>query len=610
GYPAIGGAINIITSNFSDKSLLRLNVGLGDFNTRKYSIAASSGLIDNKVSYYFSLSNILSSGYRNNSWSNFKSFYFSAVRFDDKLTTQINVFGGLVNDGLAYTGLPKFAIADKKLRKLNHNYWTADDNQFTYQSIRRPDEKEQFFQPHFELLNDYKLSNNVSINSALFAIIGNGYFDYDGSWADTSYFRLTSDNGFDAKSNPDNSLIRAMVENKQFGWIPRISVKHINGEFIAGGEFRFHQSVHWGSIIYGNNLPLKVTPNYRYYYYEGAKDIINLFLAEKYNFNEHISLFAELQLAYNNYSIKNEKYLNNNFSIDNLFFNPRVAFGYKFNNNISSYISISNISREPRLKNYYDAAESSGGAIPQFSQNLDGSYNYNEPLVKPENMTGLEIGSNFVSSILNIDMNFYYMYFKDEIVANGQLDRFGQPITGNMDKTVHYGFELATTFKFDSGFELITNLNINKNEIISGYGYFTNETSGNIDRINLSGNRIGGFPNIIINAFLNYRHNNLLIQISGKYHGKSYSDNYDDKLLDYLNLNPSITDYTDNSINPFFVTNAQINYKTCFEPILKDITFTFQINNIFDKLYAANAYGKEFFPGAERNIYLGMKLEF
>ncbi len=610
GYPSIGGAINIITSNFSDRSFLRFNIGYGNYNTRKYSISASSGLIDNKYSYYFSLSNILSSGYRNNSWVNFKSFYLSAVRFDDKLTTQINIYGGLVNDGLAYTGLPKFAISNKTLRKANHNYWSQYLNEYTYESLRKPEEQEQFFQPHFEILNEYKLNDNVKINSAIFGIIGNGYFDYDGSWADNSYFRLTPEFGYNVVQNVSNSIIRAMVENRQWGWIPRIAIKHANGDLIVGTELRFHKSIHWGSINYAENIPSGVTSNYRYYYYEGKKDIFNFFVTENYIPFDDMTILAELQLSYNKYGINNERFVHNNFNIENLFLNPRLAFGYRFNRNLNTYISISNVSREPRLKNYYDAAESSGGAIPQFKQNEDGSFNFNDPLVKPENMTGFEVGGNYSSSNINFDANFYYMQFKNEIVANGQLDRFGQPMTGNMDKTVHYGIELAATFKTNIGFEFISNINVNRNEIISGSEFIEVDGLQGSTRLNLAGNRLGGFPNLIVNAIVNYRFKNLFLQFSGKYIGKSFSDNYENNIKEYLELYPSFLEYNDNVIEPYFISNAQISYKACFEPILKDITFTFQINNVFNKLYASYAYGNEFFPGAERNFYLGLKLEF
>ncbi len=111
-------------------------------------------------------------------------------------TTQINFFGGPIADGLAYTGLPKFAVKDKDLRRENYSYWEADESGYTYTIPRRPEEKENFSQPHFELLNDIRINDNININSALFLVLGNGFFDYDGSWADTTYFRLTAENGF------------------------------------------------------------------------------------------------------------------------------------------------------------------------------------------------------------------------------------------------------------------------------------------------------------------------------------------------------------------------------------------------------------------------------
>jgi outer membrane receptor for ferric coprogen and ferric-rhodotorulic acid len=36
----------------------------------------------------------------------------------------------------------------------------------------------------------------------------------------------------------------------------------------------------------------------------------------------------------------------------------------------------------------------------------------------------------------------------------------------------------------------------------------------------------------------------------------------------------------------------------------------FKVNNLLNKLYAAGAEGKEFFPGAERNFYFGTEISF
>ncbi len=330
GYPAIGGSINIITSSFSNQPKIDLSFSYGDYVTRKYSAAYSSGLIDDKYSIYAKLGQILSSGYKEQSWVNFKSYFLSAVRYDKNFTTQINFYGGPISDGLAYTGVAKFAVKDRSLRKANYSYWEADENQYTYTLQRRPEEIENFSQPHFELLNDWQISKNVKMNSALFLISGDGFFDYDGSWSIfyDDYFRL-KENGFDTNYVPTNALIHAQVSNNQYGWIPRFSLEHTNGTLFFGGELRWHQSDHWGNIEYAENLPPGVTPEYRYFSYNGKKNIYSLFVNESYRLNNQWNFLAELQFAYHEYKLYNEEYVETEFAIDDLYFNPRLGVNYK-----------------------------------------------------------------------------------------------------------------------------------------------------------------------------------------------------------------------------------------------------------------------------------------
>jgi iron complex outermembrane receptor protein len=603
GFPAIGGSINIITSTFSDKPRFSLSASYGSYNTRKYSADYSSGLIDNKYSVYAKLSQILSSGYRNLSWVRFNAYHLSAVRYDDWITTQINFYGGPIEDGLTYTGIAKFAVKDKKLRKENYSYWESDESGYTYTLNRRPEEIENFSQPHYEVLNEIKITGNLKFNSALFLVLGKGYFDYDGSWADTSYLRLTSDFGFTPTANPGNVLIRAMVENEQYGWIPRLSYKHNKGELIAGGEFRIHRSDHWGGINYGENLPEGISKSYYYYFYNGSKDILNAFVHESYYFNDRINLLGEIQLAYHKYRINNERYVNTDFEIDDLFINPRFGINYKFLPQLNLFLSFARATREPRLKNYYDAAESSGGSEPMFELRPDGSYDFSNPIVKPETMNDIELGASFSTSDLNINLNLFYMSFNDEIVSKGTLDRFGQPITGNMDRTRHLGIELSFIGKPLNTIELFGNATLSKNEITDGE-YFINDS----EVISLDGNRISGFPELLINFGISLNNNNIYLRLSGKYVGDFYSDNFDNRLLNYLSDFPGFVDYLDNKNDAYFVMDLFGSYEFLLFDGNSLSKIYFQVNNLFDNLYSAHAVGKEFFPAAERNFIAGIQL--
>jgi len=603
GYPAIGGSINIITSAFSNEPKQNLSTSIGSFNTRKYSASFSSGLIDNKYSVYAKLSRTLSSGYREASWIKFNSYHLSAVRYDENLTTQINFYGGPISDGLAYTGLPKFAVKDRNLRTANYSYWEANNNQYTYTLKRRPGEIENFSQPHYELLNEFQLSDKITINSALFLVTGNGFFDFDGSWADTAYLRLTENNGFHPKGNPVNTLIRAQVENTQYGWIPRISIKHNNGELILGGEFRIHRSIHWGGISFAENLPAGVTKDYRYYFYKGGKDIINGFVHETFNVNDKLNVLGELQLAYHKYKLYDEKYGNTSFSVSNLFFNPRIGINYKITPKQNVYLSYARVSREPRLSNYYNADEATGGATPQFELNPDDSYNFKKPLVKPEIMNDIELGASINKRNFSASLNLFYMIFDNEIVKNGKVDIYGQPITGNVAQTLHRGIELSGNMKIIDEISFYANATYSRNEIKEGK-YFL----GGNKVIDLSGNRISGFPDFLTNFGISFNNDNLFLQLNGKYVGKFYSDNYDGNLSEYLAKYPGFVSYTDNINDAYFNADIMISYKVKLFNSLEPSKIFLQVNNLFDNLYSANAIGGEFFPAADRNFLAGVEL--
>ncbi|MBN2571577.1 MAG: TonB-dependent receptor, partial [Ignavibacteriales bacterium] len=521
GYPAIGGSINIITSSFSSLPKFEFNSILGSDNTRKYGISVSSGLVDKKYSFYLKLSQIISTGYRQANWVDFKSYHLSAVRYDENFTTQINIYGGPIKDGLTYYGLPKFAIKNKELRRANYSYWSADENGYTWTQDRRVGEKEEFFQPHFEILNEFKIGDKVILNSALFLVNGEGFFDYEGSWADTSYLRLTKENGITSTDNPNNVIIRAMVENEQWGWIPRMSLTTNFGELIFGAELRFHNSVHWGGIAYGENLPIGLNEDYKYYYYEGGKDIINFFAHGNFSLSNKINLLTELQFAYHKYKLSDEKYIGTDFEIKDLFINQRIGVNYKVTNDLTAFISFARVTREPRLKNYYDAAESSGGEVPQFESNMIGKFDFTKPLVKPETMYDIELGTNYNFSPLVLSANLFYMLFNDEIVKKGQLDRFGQPTTGNVDKTIHTGIELTANYLLSENFEIMLSGTYSKNFISKGFYYIDD-----IDKINLSNNTISGSPDLIISGNIKFKEKGFMVNLFTKYVGKFYSDNY------------------------------------------------------------------------------------
>ncbi|NLO20056.1 MAG: TonB-dependent receptor plug domain-containing protein [Ignavibacteria bacterium] len=648
GSASIGGSINMLTSNFVNTKGVKLFSGIGVqqfaddddnaiFQNRvsKFSLEISSGIVDD-FAFYGRLSRINSLGYRDRSWTEMNSFFLSAIKFSKNLTTQINVFGGPIKDALVYAGVPKSYIKDKKLRRKNPSDWQYDatGTNISYFTERREQELEGFTQPHYEILNDWKISENALLKSALFYYTGDGYYDYDASWADSTTLRITSEQGFNLSENPTNALIKANVSNKQIGWIPRMIFKHSGGELTFGTEIRFHRSNHWGKVAYADKLPENYNPDYKIYELNGIRDIFSVFARERYEFSKKLAMSFELQLVHNRYGIEKEKsgnfftsYLNQDgetvsgsgeiFNVNHLFFNPKIGATYFFDNNISLYSLLAWTSHEPRMSSLYPASDAYSGATPLFEATIDEQgnklFDFSKPLAKPEKMLNFELGGNYGRDNFTFGANFYWMQYFDELVKSGQLDILGEPIDGNAPKTLHYGLELdAACFlykKVDSYLSLSANATFSRNRIIE-YDFITNQG----EAISLKDNEIAGFPSLMANIMFNYNLNDFFASIKGKYLGNSRTDNFgdlitkDSRIINHLKNDYMSGYYSDNVLDSYFVVNADFSYT--FKNILdfQAIRLQLQINNLLNRIYAAGGEGKDFFPAAERNLFFGIEL--
>jgi iron complex outermembrane receptor protein len=655
GTAAIGGSIALTTNDFLNERFIRYSTGMGvqeygandktifTNNSMRNSLELSSGLVDN-YAFYARISKIQSNGYRDNSWANLNSFFFSAVRFDDNISTQINVFGGPIEDGLAYTGLPKHYMNDLSLRRRNYSDWGYDGDSLnstnpalSYSVQRRNQEIENFHQPHFEVINDWEINESITLKSSLFYYTGTGFFDFDASWADRSTLRLTSEYGFnDSVLNPANSIVRGYVGNKHGGWLPRLVISHQNGEMTIGTEIRFHRSEHWGKVRYADQLPNGFDPDYKMYEYNGERDIYSAFIREQYEVTKDLLLHSELQLVHHSYRIANEraggKFVNytdisNNqvggngqlFDVRYTFLNPRIGLHYNINDEQSAFVSINATSREPRMRNLYAASDTYfGGNVPLFEMDTTGGnlkFDFSKPLIKPETLIDFEVGHSFKNQHFHVSTTVFLMEFFNELVKSGRQDIFGAPIDGNAERSRHLGLELsgaATIFSSNTAGTFIVGANatISKNTLVK-YSFFTTGNNGENVVLSLDGNQVAGFPEQMGSLFLRYNKDNFSIHTRTKYVGQFTSDNFGSpsKIQEYLQIAP-VTDYIDNIVPSYIVSDVELSYTfPSFLSTFQSGMVRFHCNNIFNNLYAASAEGRNFFPAAERNYYIGLQFD-
>jgi iron complex outermembrane receptor protein len=406
---------------------------------------------------------------------------------------------------------------------------------------------------------------------------------------------VTPETGFPVPGDPDTlylpgALIRAQVTNNQLGWLPRLTWRQGSGELVAGGELRFHRSHHWGRLQHFESALVEIPLDYRYYDYRGAKDIASVYVHGLLNPSPDLTVMANVQYAYNAYRLYQEKFVGTDFTVPYHFVNPRLGVNYNISAAWNTYASVAYTSREPRLKNLYDAAEAStpaswGSVTPQFEQRPDGSYEFDQPLVKPERLLDVEAGFGFRGDGAVASANVYWMEFSDEIVRSGQVDRFGQPVTGNADRTRHVGVELSGSVPLPAGVEAAANATISRNRFVRHTDYSTGAG------VALDGNPIAGFPDVLANLRLTWKGGPAVVSFSARYSGAFHTDNFEEEA---------------NVVDPFFVVNAWASYRFGGTSGVPSLEVKLQVNNLFDTLYAMYGEGEQFFVGAERNAFLNL----
>lgn len=616
GPPAIGGSINIVTNPFTPKPYAKFETMLGfqeygdssqslAQTMRKISASFNSGLIENKYMFYGRLGKIDSKGYRIQSSISMGTYFLGALLLGENSTTRIHLFGGPLQDELVFTGLPKWTNTNLKLRRMNLSAWgeNTSGNSYSYAVQRRPQEKEQFNQPHYEILNEWNLSPNQKLSNTLFYYDSHGWFDYDASWADTKTLRIDSIHGFAPTTTLANTVVRAGVDLVQWGWLPRYDVHHENGDLTIGAEYRYHKGTHWAKINYAEGLPANYNPDYSFYQYDGIKHMASLYVTEMYRPQVDLSVMANVQFAYNQYQIQHEKFLHNTFSVPYYFLNPRIGVNYNVTDEVNAYASLAYTSREPRLRNLYAAEDAywDPSATPQFelSDTTNGQrvYNFEKPLVKPEQLLDFELGVGYTSTEYSGTANVYWMEFTHELVKSGQVDIFGNPVYGNADRTRHLGLEFDGSVLLPLQFTLHGNISLSKNSLVKLSTIILDSTDTNGKNYthtqSLNGNPIAGFPDVMGNLDLVYKTDELYASLTMKYVGSFYTDNFKNA----RNTNDAYT-----------VFNFETVY-TLPKMFGADFSLRGEVRNLLNTLYMQTGEGNSFFPAAERNYLIGLTVQ-
>ncbi|MCP4632163.1 MAG: TonB-dependent receptor [candidate division Zixibacteria bacterium] len=592
GDASFGGSINITSSGLERPRKISIATGYGQFSSnhnfvsemRKQSVEYSSGLIDGRWSFAGRYSKMYSGGYRENSWSDSRAYYFSLSRLDENMTTTINIYGGPMKMHLAYYGVDRgtMSINRRSNSAYGLDYENATDN---------------FDQPHYELHNTFSISEGLQFKNTLYYIRGKGYYEQFKDERDVDEYNIQPENLADPSLTEVDLVRQKWVTKNQYGWNPRFDWNYDKGKATFGLSYYHFNSEHWGQVVWAENLLGNINPRNRYYEYFGKKNFVSMYALNYYNLSDKIRLMSNIQLKYLRYDFNRNAlgaYSSESFDLDWLFLSPRIGLTYLLNDKTDLFFSFAISSREPADQTIFEADE------PDTAPSIING----KLTADSERVYDFELGGNWNNDNAKLGLNLFWMEFVDEIIPQGGLDDNGRAILGNADRSIHAGIELDGTYKINKYLSISGNGSFNYNRIKKYFIYNDTDWDGTVDdTTDFSDNPVAGFPNYLANLIIDWNKSPLHLTYRLRAVDKQYIENGG---IDDLAIDP----YLLSSIS-FSVPLGKIGDNGF-------LTLSARMNNIFNEIYEQSGYAYEwggtwygeYFPGAEANYFMQLKLDF
>lgn len=557
GAAAFGASMNIQTTGLNKEAYGQIDNSFGSFNTRRHTVQAGTGLINDKFAFDIRLSNIYSDGYVDRAFSDLKSYFISGGYYGDNTLVKINVFAGAEQTYQSWAGV------DEETLKTNRTF-----NAYTYDN-----ETDNYQQDHYQLIVAHDINSQLTLNGALHYTYGRGYYEQF-----RTNDRLEANYGIDPIIIGDSTIARTDIIRRR--WLDN----HFGGftfsadyrpsrktNLILGGGYNIYDGDHFGEIIW---MRVAGSTNIRDRYYDNnaVKKDFNIYAKVFHEIGNKLSAFGDIQyrrIDYNYAGVNNNLMLLDGEHEFN-FFNPKAGLSYKPKTNTNIYASYAISNREPVRRDFVDNIPFSGAPI-------------NEAIVpKPETLHNLEIGYEQRGNDYNLAANYYFMGYNNQLVLTGELNDVGAPIRTNVDRSFRTGIELQGGIKVNNSLDWQGNITLSQNKILNfeEIVYTYDEAYEQLPELTLVNEYemtdISFSPNLIGASVLTYKPlAGMEIAWQSKYVGRQYLDN---------------TGNTDRSLNPYWVNDLRIAYSWRPEKYFKEIGVNILLNNIFNNLYESNGF--------------------
>ncbi|MCI9846747.1 TonB-dependent receptor [Flavobacterium pectinovorum] len=563
GSGAFGASLNMLTDNYATKASGEISSSYGSFNSNKNTVKFSTGLLNDHFELAGRLSTIKSDGYVDRGSSDLKSYFLQGTYVGGTTLIKALVFGGTQKTYQSWNGIDAETLISDRRYNSSGKYKDAQGNIHFYDN-----ETDNYNQDHYQLHWSESISDKWSTNLAFHYTKGLGYYEnykYNEPVAGYEGIQPTKmvedDNG---DLVPGTDLIRQKwLDNDFYGTTFSVNYTTEKLNAILGGGWNKYEGDHFGKVIWARYSDQTELGDH-YYDDFSTKTDGNIFVKANYQIFDKLSFYGDLQY-------RNVRYKANSWEtglVDDTFnfFNPKAGLNFEIDQKNTLYFSYARANREPNRTDY------EGGNV------------------KPEKLNDFELGWRFNSEKFQLNSNFYYMGYKDQLILTGTLDDVGNPIRSNTDKSYRLGLEVDATIKLSDKFIIRPNFTLSSNKNVDldveGQNYGTTD-------IAYSPSVIAG--NIIVFSPIQDLHISLL----QKYVGEQYMNNIElpsAKLADY------------------FVNDLNVSFEVKPKSVFKSIMIIGLVNNILDKKYVSNGYMWDiypyYYPQAGTNFLVGLTLKF
>ena len=533
GAGAFGASLNLQTKASQPNGYAELANSIGSFGTRKHTLAFGTGL-HNNFEMNARVSKIESDGYIDRASSNLFGYYFDANYITKSTIIKAIAFGGKEKTYQSWNGLEdeQKLINDRTYNSVGQ--YTDENGNIQFYG----NETDNYWQNHFQLHWNQKLASKWQSNFALHYTSGKGYYEQFKEDASFSDYYLPN---FGAITSTD--LVRKRwLDNDFFGTTFSLNYKTEKTDIIFGGAANKYQGKHFGEVVWTQYY----VPNGNTYYDNfGNKNDVNFYSKASHQIGK-FNVFADLQYRMVFYKANSIKFddVNDTFR----FFNPKAGITYTLNTTSSIYGYFGIANKEPRRDDYEDKAT--------------------KP--KAENLQDFELGYKFRNNKAFLNINAFYMKYKDQLVPTGALNDVGSPVFVNSGKSYRLGIEIEAAITPLKGLTIAPNITLSTNKN-KGFDF---KRDGVVT--NLGNTKIAYSPNIVVGNIITLTPIKALqVSFLTKFVGEQYMGNIDAK-------KSVLPDYTTSDLN--------ITYEWKINKGIKSIVFSGLINNIFDRTYESNGY--------------------